>query len=125
MYLDRIDLNPYDFVNNTLIAQQLKYNRIMMDAENLYRLNEGLRPIRYADARLYEFALNEASRMAKEGRLSAPSFAGQTKDMVVIAMYTVGKTTVREFVFDVNDGMFRFYFRKRKKFYIKEIFFIF
>lgn len=100
---NRIDLNPYDFVNNTLIAQQLKYNRIMMDAENLYRLNEGLRPIRYADARLYEFALNEASRMAKEGRLSAPSFAGQTKDMVVIAMYTVGKTTVREFVFDVND----------------------
>lgn len=81
----------------------------MMDAENLNRLNEGLRPIRYTDPKSFQLALKEAERMAAAGKLSAPVFTQQTKDTVLVAMYTVGKTNIREFVFDINDSKLLFW----------------
>jgi len=74
-----------------------------MDAVNLNRLNSGLRPLKQALPRLYELAQNEADRVLAAGKISEPNLKSYNKTVVVTSLWS-GEATVREFIFDVNNG---------------------
>lgn len=102
---DKINFNPYDFEKNTLAHMQRRNNQLVIDAVNLNRLNQGLKPIRQAEPRLYEIAQKEADRMILSGKLSEPDLKSLNKNAILIATSVVGENSIKEFVFNVNDSM--------------------
>ena len=99
------DLNPYDwsYKTNTLAHVQRRNNLLIMDAVNLNRLNNGLRPLKQALPRLYELAQREADRILAAGKITEPNLSSYNKTVVVASMWS-GEATVREFVYDVNNS---------------------
>lgn len=99
------DLNPYDwsYKTNTLAHVQRRNNLLIMDAVNLNRLNNGLRPLKQALPRLYELAQREADRILAAGKITEPNLSSYNKTVVVASMWS-GEATVREFVYDVNNN---------------------
>ena len=72
----------------------------------MHRLTSGLKPLRQADPNLYEFAQNVADRMLSIGKVSAPSFTKfSDKKTALLAVMISGETTVKEFIYDLNDGI--------------------
>lgn len=89
---------------------QRRNNQLLIDAVNMHRLTSGLKPLRQADPKLYEFAQNVADRMLSIGKVSAPSFTKfSDKKTALLAVMISGETTVKEFIYDLNDGMFIIY----------------
>ncbi len=69
----------------------------------MHRLTSGLKPMTQMNPRLYELAQENAERMLSAGKLVEPKLASDKK-AVLVAMMVSGETTVKEFVYDVNDG---------------------
>ena len=84
---------------------QRRNNQLVIDSVNLNRLNQGLKPIRQAEPRLYELAQKEADRMILSGKLSKPCLKSLNKNAILIATSVVGENSIKEFVFNVNDSM--------------------
>lgn len=76
----------------------------MADAVNLDRINNNLRPISENDPELFRLATEEAERMAREGKLSAPLFTGVDRKTIILATKYIGANTVRDFVVDTSKG---------------------
>lgn len=102
---DKLNFNPYDFEKNTLAGMQRRNNQLVIDSVNLNRLNQGLKPLRQAEPRLYELAQKEADRMILSGKLSEPDLKSLNKNAILVATSVVGENSIKEFVFNVNDSM--------------------
>lgn len=102
---DKLNFNPYDFEKNTLAGMQRRNNQLVIDSVNLNRLNQGLKPLRQAEPRLYEIAQKEADRMILSGKLSEPDLKSLNKNAILVATSVVGENSIKEFVFNVNDSM--------------------
>jgi hypothetical protein len=100
----KYDFNPFDwsYQTNTLAHVHRRNNILILDAVNLNRLNNGLRPLKQALPRLYELAQSEADRILAAGKLTEPNLKSFNKTVVVASLWS-GEATVREFVFDVNN----------------------
>lgn len=86
----------------------------MADSVNLDRINNNLRPISENDPELFRLATEEAERMAREGKLSAPLFTGVDRKTIILAMKYIGANTVRDFVVDTSKGNnLKFFFEIR------------
>jgi len=70
----------------------------------MHRLTSGLKPLRQLEPRLYELAQDNAERMLSAGKLAEPKLESGKK-AALVAMMVSGETTVKEFVYDVNDGI--------------------
>ncbi len=103
--LVKYDFNPFDwsYKTNTLAHVHRRNNVLIMDAVNLNRLNNGLRPLKQALPRLYELAQREADRMLAAGKITEPNLNSYNKTVLVASMWS-GEATVREFVYDVNNS---------------------
>ena len=85
---------------------QRRNNQLLIDAVNMHRLTNGLRPLRQANPSLYELAQNVADKMIESGRLVDPNLKRlNNKKTVLVATLVSGETTAKEFVYNVNDSM--------------------
>ena len=94
---ENFDFNVNARKSNTDL--QRRNNQLMIEAVNLDRLYDNLRPLRSLDPKLYELAQKEADRSAAAGKLIEPTFKGVNGKILVIASSVLGKTTVKDFIF--------------------------
>jgi len=119
---ERWDFNPFNFRQNTYAYVQRRNNQLLIDAVNMHRLTSGLKPLRQLEPRLYELAQDNAERMLSAGKLAEPKLESGKK-AALVAMMVSGETTVKEFVYDVNDeivgsfGCFDNFSNQRSKVY--------
>ena len=86
-----------------------KNNQLIMDAVNMHRLTNGLKPLRQADPRLYELAQSTAERIISTGKIVNPNLSKTSnKKTVLVAALVSGDTSVKEFVYDLNDSIFEY-----------------
>jgi len=120
---ERWDFNPFNFRQNTFAYVQRRNNQLLIDAVNMHRLTSGLRPLRQMEPRLYELAQENAEKMLSAGKLVEPKLASDNKKTALVAMMVSGETTVKEFLYDVNDeivgsvGCFDNFSNQRSKVY--------
>jgi len=102
---EKWDFNPFNFRKNTYGYMQRRNNQLLIDAVNMNRLTNGLKPLRQADPRLYELAQNAADKMISAGKLVDPNLKSNNRKTALVAFMVNGDTTVKEFVYDINDNV--------------------
>jgi len=98
----KLDFNPFNF-QTTLADMNWKSVQFMLGLTNMNRFKIGFGPISASVPSLHALATKEAERMLSFG-ISEPNLSSTKGNTVLIAYKFAGATTVREFLYNVNDN---------------------
>jgi len=98
----RLDFNPWNF-QTTLADMNWKSTQFMLGLTNMNRFRIGFGPITASVPSLHALANKEAERILASG-FSEPSLSAVKGNTIMIVYKFAGATTVREFLFNVNEN---------------------